>query len=228
MRFVKNLFIFLVLIIIFSCGNEYPVVEFPIYNILIYQEGALSVHNDSMFLSLYFILFDDDGNDDIVGVKITHIKTQYSWTIPYSELETYDYDNKTYYGSSFLEYNGAKSILLGEYVIEVTDRSGALTAITFVVEVDNKDDIYELPPIDYSISFNKNNNEFKLRGDEYNSAEIRFINDPNIFDGGRKKFFSGGDKMIVDGLNFNYVASFRVNKDINETIVYFLKNFQLE
>ena len=139
MRFIKRFTIFLVLIILFSCGNEAPVIEFPIYNILIYQEKALSIPNDSIFLSLYFILFDDDGNDDIVEVKITHTRTQYSWTIPSSELDIYDYDNKSYYGVPFLEYNGAKSILLGEYIISAIDRSGAYTETIIIVEIDNKD-----------------------------------------------------------------------------------------
>jgi len=227
MRFIKSLIIFVVLIILFSCGNEAPYIEFPVYNILIYQEGALSMYDDSIFLSLYFILFDDDGNDDIAEVKITHTKTQYSWTIPISELEIYDYDNKSYYGVSFLEYDGAKSILLGEYVVSVVDKAGAYSEIKIIVEIDNKNEIYDIPPIDYSITFNKENNEFKIDGDEYNSVELKFINDPSMFDGGRKKFFSG-DKIILDGINSNYIASFRVNKDINETIIYFLRNYSVE
>ena len=65
-----------------SCGNEPPVISSVMYNILIYQSGSLNIPNDSMFLSVYCILDDPNGLDDITQVKITHTETEYSWIIP--------------------------------------------------------------------------------------------------------------------------------------------------
>jgi hypothetical protein len=57
---IRLVFMFTITVIIISCGNEPPNISFPTYNILIYQSKSFNNPSDNIFLSLYFVLYDDD------------------------------------------------------------------------------------------------------------------------------------------------------------------------
>jgi hypothetical protein len=225
----KILFFILLFFILVSCGNEPSNISFPRYNVLIYQAGALNIPTDSIYLSFYFILSDDDGFEDIDKLKITHVKTEYSWEINRDQLSTYIWDNQTYYGIPFIEYNNGKAILLGDYKVEVLDKAQNITE-TFVnveVEGDNSDNIYPVPEIKYTVEHDAKNKEIKIKNDKYYSVEVLFLNRADLFNGGRKKFKEEDEKIIFPELNDtkNIITSVKVNKDVNENIIYYLKNF---
>ena len=229
----KIIFWFLLGIILSSCGNEAPVITFPMYHILIYQGGSLNIPNDSIFLSVHFILQDDNGMDDISEIKITHSETEYSWVLPKESLSsTTLWQEKTYTSYSFLEYENAKSILTGEYLIEVEDKAANFAQTVFFVEIEGliSSEPFKLPDIDYKVVATNKNNEIKISKDDYSSCEIRFLNDSKYFNGGRKKF-KKNQKIILNNNNpmpINTKVSVRINKDEDETMVYFLKTLVLE
>jgi hypothetical protein len=182
---------------------------------------------------LYFVLYDDDGFDDISTVKITHIKSEYSWNINPNELTKYDFNNKTYYGFSFLEYDNGMSVLLGEYNIEVEDKAGNIinTMVDVGVEGASNDVPYNVPEIKYEITTADKGKELKITGGDYWSVEVKALNRADLFGGSRKKFKN--DEKIT--INDNKIAlpqgtplSVRVNKDVNETVVYYLFVFNLK
>ncbi len=217
-------------LILISCGNEPPVINLPCYNILIYQKESLNMSNDSIFLSVYFTLEDENGFNDIQQIKIIHLKTDFTWNIPLEILKTpVIFNERSYYGYPFLEYEDGKSILCGDYLIEITDSAGnTVQAPIYVESIEkNSDEPLKIPEIKYTIS-KISNKEIKISGDDYNSCEIRFLNDTVFFNGGRKKF-QKGDKIILNNepMPSNTQISVRINKDPNNNIVYFLKTFIL-
>jgi hypothetical protein len=228
--------IFLLIILLLfalSCGNEPPNISFPVYNILIYQAKSFNNPSDNIFLSLYFVLYDDDGFDDISTVKITHIKSEYSWTLNPNELTKYDFNNRTYYGYSFLEYDNAKSILLGEYDVEVEDKAGNIVNSDIDVEVEGYDNNlpYNVPEIKYELAVTDKGRELKIVKGDYFSAEIKALNRPDLFGGARKKFredekisISSNKTALPQGTSL----SVRINKDVNETTVYYLGIYNLK
>lgn len=233
----KIIFIFFFIILLFltvSCGNEPPVILSSMYRILIYQKDSLSIPDDAIFLSIYFIIEDDNGIDDITSVKIINLDTEYSWKIPVDILKnsTVIWDEKKYIGYPFLEYNNAKSILTGEYLIEVTDSVGNIAESNLFVEIEGLTSSYpyEIPEIKYNVVATNKNKELKITGDKYYSCEIKFINKPKMFEGGRKKF-TEGKKIILNNnepMPANTNISVKINKNEEETIVYFLKNIILK
>jgi len=229
----KGFFYILFIIILFNiicCGNEPPIIISSLYKILIYQKDSLNIPNDSIFLSIFFIIEDDNGIDDIVNVRIIHTDTEFSWNIPVDLLKksTVIWEEKQYVGNSFLEYNNAASILTGEYLIEVTDSVGNITESALFVEIEGiiSSQAYEVPEINYKINLTNRKKEIKITGDKYSSCEIKFLNKTKLFDGGRKKFET--DKKIILNNNkpvaANTTVSVRINKDEEENIIYFLKN----
>ena len=194
------------------------------------QMGSLNIPKDSIFLSIYFILEDDNGIDDIVDVRIIHTSTDYTWIIPVDLLKrsTVIWEEKQFIGYPFLEYENATSILTGEYLIEVTDSVGNITESTLFVEIEGiiSSEAYKLPEINYKIVQTNKNREVKITGDKYSSCEIKFLNKPKVFEGSRKKFKSG-EKIILNNnkpVQSNTNLSVRVNKNEEGTIVYFLKD----
>jgi len=224
---IKIIFSFFIILSIISCGNEPPNLSFPTYNILIYQSGAFSVPNDSIYLSMYFVINDDDGFEDITKIKITHVKSENAWDFGRDKLSTYQWENKNFYGIPFLEYNGGKSILLGDYKIEVEDSSGNLSELFVNVEIEgnNSDIAFNVPEIKYKIEVDKKNKELKIKNDTYSSAEIKIMNRQDLYNFGRKKFRDDEKIKLTDSEinNSNLQLSFKINKDVNENIVYFLK-----
>jgi hypothetical protein len=213
-----------------GCGNEAPVLSNLMYNILIYQAGSLNIPNDSIFLSVYCILDDPNGLDDITQVKITHIETEYSWIIPKETIihSNVFWNDKKYYGFSFLEFDNAKSILTGEYSIEATDSVGNITTQTFFVEVEGlaSNEPYRIPEIDYKVNYSSKNHEMKISGGKYSSCELKLLNNAKAFNGGRKKFSYGKDIILDEELmSPRTQISVRLNKDEDGNIVYFLKNY---
>jgi len=220
------------LFLLYSCGNEAPVISSIKYQILIYENGSLNIGKNSIFLSVYFVLDDPNGLDDIVDVKITNSESDYSWIIPKDTLlkSSPVWDEKKYVGFSFLDYNNADSILTGDYIIEATDSVGNIADGTFFVEIAglSSNEPYKAPQIKYHIGKVKSN-EFKIIGDKYSSLEMKLLNYPKAYNGGRKKFLSGKniiiEKEMVQPRN---QISIRINQNEDENIIYFLKNFILE
>ena len=229
----RNILFLYILVILFSCGNEPPNISFPVYNILIYQAKSFNNPTNNIFLSLYFVLYDDDGFNDITVIRITHLKSEYSWTINPNELTKYDFDNKTYYGYSFLEYDNGKSVLLGDYSIEVEDEAGNVINTGVDVEIEGVDnDIpYEIPEINYTVTSADKGRELKIGNGNYWSVEVKAINRSDLYGGNRKKFLS--DEKISITVNKNPLPqgspfSIRINKDVNETVVYYLSSYTLK
>ena len=232
-NFVRIMLFTVLTVFLFSCGNEPPNISFPVYNVLIYQANSFNNPSDNIFLSLYFVLYDDDGFEDISKVKITHIKSEYSWNLNPSELTKYDYNNKTYYGYSFLEYENGKAILLGEYSIEVEDKAGNIINSMTDVIIDGVDnDIpYDVPEIKYELSVADKGKELKIAKGEYWSVEIKAINRSDIFGGSRKKFKNDEKIELTDKKNVfpqGTPLSIKINEDVNETIIYYLSVFNLK
>ncbi|MBN2546035.1 MAG: hypothetical protein JXB50_09580, partial [Spirochaetes bacterium] len=144
--------------------------------------------------------------------------------------DKYIWNEKSYTGYPFLEYNNGKSILTGDYIIEIQDTAGNLSQTTFVVEVDgimlNKP--YNFPEIKYKLE-SSDRKELKILNDRYNSCDIKILTDNSFFNGGRKKF-KENQKIILNNnpLPQNTVISVKINKDIDEKIIYVLKDFPLK
>jgi len=230
MKKIVNLFIIPLILFFLSCGNEPPVITFPSYNILIYQKGALGAAQDSIYLSVFFILEDENGLDDLTKIKVTHIDSELTWDIPLVLLnDKYIWNEKNYSGYPFLEYKNGESILTGDYLIEIQDSAGNLTETTFIVEVGgvmlNKE--YKFPVIKYKLE-SSDKKEVKILNDRYNSCDVRILTDNSFFNGGRKKF-KENQKIILNNtpLPQNTVISVKINKDIDEKIIYILKDFPL-
>lgn len=229
---MKKTLIFLLLFILSNCGNEAPVLTNPNYSVVIYQKNCFNMQQDSVFLSVYLNIFDENGFEDIVKMKITHIETEYSWTIPVSMFSKVIWDEKEYYGAPLLEFNGGKSILTGEYLIEVEDKSGNISQEIILVDMGESDYTkpYSVPEIKYELAVTNNNKELKVLYDKYSSCELKFLNKPTWFNGGRKKF-KWGNKIILNNnksMPDGTMISVRINKDDDEKVVYFLKKINIK
>jgi len=226
---MKKSAVYLVIIFaLISCGNEPPSISFPTYNILIYQAGCFeNILNDYIYLSIYFILNDENGFEDIKEVKITHIDTEYSWIIKAENLSKVEWNDKTLSGFSFIEIGNAKKVLLGDYHIEVLDKSDNLSDAMMTVDPEGYETAkeLELPEIKYQLSLSKDMKQLTVENDTYSSCEIKFVDNPAFFNGGRKKFASN-EKIILNNnkpAEPENVISVRINKDLSENLVYFLK-----
>jgi hypothetical protein len=232
---MKNMILFVIfLIILVSCGNEPPAVNFPLYNIVIYQNGSLNVPNDGIFLSVHFLLQAENGVEDIDLIRIIHQESEYSWILPKDIVlaQPVIWQDKTYYGYSFLEFNGARSILTGEYKIEVTDRAGNIAEAVFFVEVEGiiATEPFDIPEIKYQISADNKNKEIRITEGDYSSCEIKILNQPALFNSGRKKF-PNGQKIVLnnnESMAKGTRISVRINREEEEKTIYFLKTFQIE
>ncbi|HOJ65297.1 MAG TPA: hypothetical protein PLE45_12845 [Spirochaetota bacterium] len=186
---------------------------------------------NTIFLSLYFQLYDENGKEDISEIRITHLETEYSWIIKSENLNTVFWNDKELTGYSFLEYQEGKSVLLGKYLVEAKDRADNVSSM--LIEIENPENPQakkiELPEIKYEIETVENGKEFKIKGDNYYSIELKLLNNPELFNNSRKKFFKN-DKIVISNkpLEKNSELSFRVNKDNKEIIVYFLKPVIIE
>jgi hypothetical protein len=233
MKITKIIFSLIVLFFIFSCGNEPPIISFVNYNVLIYQKGGLINTDDSIYLSVYFVLDDDNGIDDIAKIKIIHTQSEYSWVLSKNVVNNpVNWRDKNYIGYPFLKYGDGKSILTGEYIIEVEDYGGNIVRSSFFVEIPNilPNEEYKLEDINYKLEIVNNNKELKISGDDFSSCEIKFLDDPNIFNGGRKKITDTKKIVLNNGeaLPNNTRISLRINKNEEGTIVYFLKTITIE
>lgn len=115
---LQCILIILLLLILISCGNEPPIITFPNYSILTYEGGSLNNPTDIMFLSIYFVLQDDNGIEDVNRIRVIHTDSEFSWELPLEVLQrTAIWQEKNYVGYPYLEYDNGKSILTGEYVI---------------------------------------------------------------------------------------------------------------
>lgn len=229
----KYLICLILLIILIGCGNEPPIINYPNYNILIYEGGSLNIPSNMMFLSVYFVLQDDNGIEDINSIRVIHTETEYSWDLPLDIInKTTIWQERTYVGCPFLEYNDGRSLLTGEYVIEIEDKAGNYADISFFVEIEGLILMkpYEIPEIKYKAKVLNDNKELSISGARYSSCEIRYLSDLSFFNGGRKKIKSG-NKIILNNNNEMPVGtkiSVRVNSDDDEKIIYFLKTLTIQ
>lgn len=231
---LNRFFIFFILFLIFlsSCGNEPPLISYPVYNIIIYQKDAFNLPSDSIFLSLYFQIYDENGKEDISEMKIIHLETEYSWTIKSENLETVFWNEKELTGYPFLEYEDSNSILLGKYLVEVKDKADNVSSMLIEIEYPDNPTLkkFELPEIKYEIENIESGKEFKIKGDDYNSVDVKILTQPELFNNSRKKFYKN-DKIILNNnkpFDKNTSISFRVNKDNKGILVYFLKPVIIE
>lgn len=227
MKKIVNLLLILLSFFIFSCANEPPVIDSPIYKIIIYQKGSLGIPVDSIFLSVFFYLDDDNGIEDITEINVIHLESELKWKIPLEMLtERYIWNDHGYYGYAFIEYENANSVLTGDYIIEVYDTAGNYNKVPFTVEITgvplNKP--FPIPDLKYKVEAIERK-EIKISGDSFSAADIRVLTDKNIFNGGRKKF-SNNQKILLanEPLPQNSILSIMISKDQEEKIVIFLKD----
>jgi hypothetical protein len=226
----KIIFLFILFsMLLIACGNEAPVLSSINHKVLIYENGGLNMNSNAVFLSVYFILDDPNGLEDIVEVKITNTETDYSWRIPKDILlkSIVTWEDRKFVGYSFLEYENASAILTGEYLVEAIDSVGNIAEGTFFVEMEGtpSNSVYKLSGVNYKVSRIKTN-ELKISGDRFESTEIKILTDTKAFGGGRKIFKNGKNILIDDDfVRPQQLVSVKVNKD--ENTIYFLKNFTL-
>lgn len=216
-------------IITLSCGNEPPIVKSPIFSVLVFQKESLNMYKDSLFLSLYFIMIDDNGEEDLHEVRITHIDSEYSWLLSPEQLSKVVWGDDTYFGFSYLEYNNSDSVLLGDYLITVEDKAGNMTDQMVTVEVPNyRAPEFVIDNIPYVVEANEKGDEIKIKNGAYSSCEIKLLNNPQLFNNSRKKY-KQDEKIVIETAEDQKnqrILSVRVNSDDSETLVYFLKNFR--
>ncbi len=212
--------------IFFACDNEAPVINSPIYNFVCYDSDGIGGSKRSIYLSVHFMLYDGNGVEDIVSIDLVNRINDYRWHIEKKNIEETIYGDNTYYGYSFFEYNGAQSVLLGEYLIQVEDSVGNVTEYPLYVETDNANKgEFKFP--DYKYEINIKDNKLTVTGVDYSSLEYCFTNDPSIFNNSRMKHLKGSDVALTkknSGTIYN--VSVRLNIDDEEKIVFFTRNIK--
>lgn len=226
-KIVNCLFLFLfILFFSISCANEPPIVSTPIYKVLVYQKGSLGMPMDSIFLSVFFDLEDENGLTDITEINVIHIESELKWEIPLNQLEEYVWNEKKYYGYSFLEYENAQKILSGEYVIEVLDTAGNTSSTSFTVQFDGLplNQSIAIKEINYKVDL-VNHNELKITNGIYYAVDVKSLTERGIFHRSRKKF-KQGQRIILSNepLPQNSIISLMITKDIEEKEIIFLKD----
>ncbi len=230
--------ILLLLLSFFSCGTEPPYIASANYYILIYQQDSVvNMLNDNIYLSLFCVISNDNDDNNIKEMKITHMDSEYSWTIEAKNLTSYIFGDTQYIGFPFIEYEDGKALLTGNYLIEVTDKTDNVSDYAIEVSMPNVKDkgVYTLD--DKSIPFTpkmvRNKKELVITSSnkqEYNSAEIKFVNNPSLFGGGRKKFMHG-ERMIFDA-NYHFDESTQISVRLNtgelDNIIYYLRPLKVE
>ena len=226
-------FLWFVIIITFllSCGADPPYITSASYSVLIYQQNSVqNMLSDNVYLSIFCVIAGDTEDNNLREMKITHLNTEYSWTIDEKNLSTYNYHDTVYTGFPFIEYEDGKSMLLGDYLIEITDKQDNLSDFVIDVAIPSKKegtfhiDDYTVP---YKAAFIRNNKELQIecKGNaNYAAAEILFLNNPGIFAGGRRKYESS-ERILFDpsyGIDANTRLSVRLNTGADENIIYYL------
>ena len=77
---IKKIISFAICAFIFclaACENEPPSIRNPIYNIVSYEDGSYLGNKGGIFLSVHFILYDENGREDIGDISL--INTDYGY-----------------------------------------------------------------------------------------------------------------------------------------------------
>ena len=214
-----------------SCGPDPPYITSAYYSVLIYQQNSVqNMLSDNVYLSVFCVIAGDTEDHNLREMKITHLDTEYSWTIEEKNLTIYNYHDTVYTGFPFIEYEDGKSLLPGNYLIEITDKQDNLSDYVIDVTLPGKHkgpfhiDDWTVP---YKASLIRNNRELSIEcksGSEYSSAEIIFLNNPSLFAGGRKKYNYGDKILFNDAYNIDTSTkiSIRLNTGADENIIYYL------
>ncbi len=229
---MKKILGFIIIIaFLLSCGADPPYITSVTHSVLIYQQDSVqNMLSDNVYLSIFCVIAGDTEDNNLREMKITHLATEYSWTIEEKNLSTYNYHDTVYTGFPFIEYEDGKSLLLGDYLIEITDKQDNLSDFVIDVAVPSKKegtfhiDNYTVP---YKAAFIRNNKELQIecKGNAtYSSAEIMFLNNQSLFAGGRRKY-NNGERILFDpsyGINANSRLSVRLNTGTEDNIIYYL------
>ena len=227
----KILFCIVILIFLISCGADPPYITSASYSVLIYQQNSVqNMLSDNVYLSVFCVIAGDTEDHNLREMKITHLATEYSWTIEEKNLSMYNYHDTVYTGFPFIEYEDGKSLLLGDYLIEITDKQDNLS--DFVIDVTipaKKEGIFHIDGyiVPYKASFIRGNKELQIEcksNAAYSSAEIMFLNNQSIFAGGRRKY-DAGERILFDpsyGIDTNTRLSVRLNTGADDNIIYYL------
>lgn len=229
---MKKILGFIIIIaFLISCGADPPYITSVTHSVLIYQQDSVqNMLSDNVYLSIFCVIAGDTEDNNLREMKITHLATEYSWTIEEKNLSTYNYHDTVYTGFPFIEYEDGKSLLLGDYLIEITDKQDNLSDFVIDVAVPSKKegtfhiDNYTVP---YKAAFIRGNRELQIecKGNAtYSSAEIMFLNNQSLFAGGRRKY-NNGERILFDpsyGINANSRLSVRLNTGTEDNIIYYL------
>lgn len=229
---MKKILGFIIIItFLISCGADPPYITSVTHSVLIYQQDSVqNMLSDNVYLSIFCVIAGDTEDNNLREMKITHLATEYSWTIEEKNLSTYNYHDTVYTGFPFIEYEDGKSLLLGDYLIEITDKQDNLSDFVIDVAISSKKegtfhiDNYTVP---YKAAFIRGNRELQIecKGNAtYSSAEIMFLNNQSLFAGGRRKY-NNGERILFDpsyGINANSRLSVRLNTGTDDNIIYYL------
>lgn len=230
---IKKIISFIICAFIFclaACENEPPSIRNPIYNIVSYEDGSYLGNKGGIFLSVHFILYDENGREDIGDISLINTDYGYCWNLKNEDLEVTKWGDEVYYGYSFFEYDNAESVLLGNYIIRVCDKVGNIVDSGFLVEVENySKSIYKFDFPEYEISVKDNRKEIEIKKMKYLSCEVKFPRNLAYFKNSRKKFENEERIILSDkGLEPNTLISFRINAEPDGKLIYFLKNFRVQ
>lgn len=212
-----------------ACENEPPSIRNPIYNIVVYEDGSYLGNKGGVFLSVHFILYDENGYEDIENIRLINTDYGYCWNLKNEDLEITKWGDDVYYGYSFFEYDNAQAVLLGNYIIRVNDKVGNAADSGILVELDNySGNVYKPVFPEYEISVKDNKREVEIKKMKYLSCEVKFPRNLDLYKNSRKKFESGERIILPEkSLEPNTLVSFRINAEPDGKQVYFLKNFRV-
>lgn len=127
---MKKILIFLLFgnfFFIFQCGNNPPIVYQSYYQIRYYDKGVQGIKNKQLYLGIIINMTDENGTDDITDLIIQHVETETVWNLSQDKRERFEFNNNDYFGSAWLTYKKATSVLLGDYLIKIMDRADNIT-----------------------------------------------------------------------------------------------------
>lgn len=229
---MKKIILFAILAFSFllvACENEPPSIRNPIYNIVVYEDGSYLGNKGGVFLSVHFILYDENGHEDIENIRLINTDYGYCWNLKNEDLEMTKWGDDVYYGYSFFEYDNAQSVLLGNYIIRVYDKVGNAADSGILVELDNySSNVYKPVFPEYEISVKDNKKEVEIKKMKYLSCEVKFPRNLDLYKNSRKKF-EAAERIILPekSLEPNTLISFRINAEPDGKLIYFLKNFRV-
>ena len=229
---MKKIFgLIIIMIFLLSCGADPPYITSVSYSVLIYQQDSVqNMLSNNVYLSIFCVIAGDTEDNNLRDMKITHLATEYSWTIEEKNFSTYNYHDTVYTGFPFIEYEDGKALLLGDYLIEITDKQDNLS--DFVIDVSipaKKEGIFRIDDytVPYKAAFIRGNRELQIecKGNAtYSAAEIMFLNNQSLFAGGRRKYESG-ERILFDpsyGIDGSTRLSVRLNTGADDNILYYL------